>query len=220
MNIKNLGLSFQNAIFDEKIGAIKEFPSRMINAIMSVLVEIGEKGSIFLSKALDIISKYLNDAYLVSEKTQDILEELTYNVKIQSLILAPLTAGIVVGLTVLVLSIFFYVGGSLESAKQFFSSMGGFGDITSGGIFTIFNFTTLIPVPYFQLIVGVYLLEVSLLMSYFYGEVVYGDDEISKKSVFWKTLLIVLIIYTIVSLLIYYGTKSFINIEEFAKVMQ
>jgi Flp pilus assembly protein TadB len=215
-----LGLSFFPAIFDEKAGAIRDYPSRMIHAMMSVITEIGEKGSIYLSHALDVMSKYLSDAKEVSEKTQDILEEVSYDVKIQSLVLAPLTAGIVVGLTIFVLAIFFYLGGSLQSLQASFKGMGSFKDIASGGIFGIFNFTSLISAPYFQLIVGLYLLEVTWLMSYFYGELTCGDDEISKSLVFAKTLLIAFVLYVVVMLAIYYGIKSFINIEEFAKMVK
>ena len=215
-----LGLSFFPAIFDERVGAIKDYPSRMIHAIMSVITEIGEKGSIYLSHALDVISQYLSDAKEVSEKTQSILEEVSYDVKIQSLVLAPLTAGIVVGLTILVLAIFFYLGGSLQSLQEYFKNLGALKDLASGGIFGIFNFTSLISASYFQLIVGIYLLEVTWLMSYFYGELTCGDDEISKSLVFSKTLAIVLILYVVTMLAIYYGTKSFINIEEFARMVK
>jgi len=220
VNNIRVGYSFVSAIFDERVGAIKEYPSRMLHAMMSVIAEIGEKGSIYLSHALDVMSKYLSDAKEVTEKTQSILEEVSYDVKIQSLVLAPLTAGIVVGLTILTLAIFFYLGGSLQNLQEFFGGMGGLKDVASGSIFGIFNFTNLISAACFQLIVGIYLLQVSWLMAYFYGELIHGDDEISKSLVFAKTLLIALILYVSVLLAIYYGTKSFINIEEFAKMVK
>jgi Flp pilus assembly protein TadB len=218
-NIK-IGLSFFPAIFDEKFGAIKDYPSRMLHAMMSLIIEIGERGSIYLSHALDVMSTYLTDAKEVSEKTKDVLEEVSYDVKIQSLVLAPLTAGIVVGLTILTLAIFFYLGGSLQSLEGYLKGMGSFKDIASGGIFGIFNFTKLISASYFQLIVGIYLLEITWLMSYFYGELTCGDDEVSKSKIFMMNLLIALVLYIAIVLAIYYGTNSFINIEEFAKMVK
>jgi magnesium-transporting ATPase (P-type) len=98
--------------------------------------------------------------------------------------------------------------------------MGSFKDIASGGIFGIFNFTKLISASYFQLIVGIYLLEITWLMSYFYGELTCGDDEVSKSKIFMMNLLIALVLYIAIVLAIYYGTNSFINIEEFAKMVK
>jgi Flp pilus assembly protein TadB len=219
-NITRLGLPFSKAIFDEKLGAIREFPSRMLNAIMGVIVEIGERGSIFLSDAVLAISKYLNDARVVSEKTKGIMEEVTYDIRIQSLALAPITSGVIVGLTVFTLAIFFYFGGSIQSLKENLSSLGPAQDLTTGGIFSLVNFSRLISIPIFQLIVGIYLFEVTMLMCYFYAEINYGDDEISKCDVYWKTLLIVLIIYTALVLGLYYGIKSFINIQEMVKAIK
>jgi hypothetical protein len=77
----------------------------------------------------------------------------------------------------------------------------------------------LIPAPFFQLIVGVYLLELTYLLSYLYNEITYGDDEISKKNYVFKTFLVVFVFYFIVISSIYFGIKSLINLEEIAKMV-
>jgi hypothetical protein len=218
-NITQFGMSFRDAIFDNRIGVIREYPSKTIDSVMSLVSEISGKSSLFLSDALENISKYLNGIRSVDEETKNIFEEVTYDIQIQSLVVAPLVAGIVVGLTVFTLSIFFYLGGSLESVEKYFGSLGSAGSLASIGMFNIFNFSKMVPVPYLQMIVGVYLLEVTFLMAYFYGEINYGDDEVSKSFAMAKTLLIVIVLYTAIVLGIYYGIKSFINLEEFAKTV-
>lgn len=219
INITELGMSFKDAIFDRKSGAILEYPSRTIEAVMSVLSEISEKGSFFLSKALEMISKYLKGIRSIDEETKKIFEEIIHSIEMQSLVVAPLTSGVVVGLTVFTLSIFFYLGGSLQNVNEYFGSLGTAGSMVGTGIFEIFNFSKMVPVPYFQLVVGIYLIEITYLMSYFCSELNYGDDDVSKAYAMAKAMFISLLLYSIIIVGLYYGVKSFINLEEFAGMM-
>ncbi|OYT42716.1 MAG: hypothetical protein B6U78_00320 [Candidatus Aenigmarchaeota archaeon ex4484_224] len=215
-NIKQIGLGLSDAIFHKKYGAINEFKSKVISTTMLLVVEISKKGPFYLSKALDFISKYLENAKRTSEKSLSILEEITSNIKMQSTVIAPITSGIIVGLTVFTLAIFFYLGGTIQQASKIFEQK-SFSNFLDFGYFSILSITSLTPVPIFQIIVGIYLLEITYLLTYLYGEIVYGNDEVSKARLFAKNILISTLIYIILVLLIYFGIKVMINIEELAK---
>jgi Flp pilus assembly protein TadB len=213
-----LGSTLQNALFGEG-GVLQKYPSRMLKMVMGLIVDISQASSYYLSNTLENISKYLRDALALDLKTKDILSQISYDTQMHSLVVAPLTAGIVVGLTVFTVSLFVYFGGSIQEMQEVFSTYGPIGSTFQQGFFLLINFSNLIPAPFFQLIVGVYLLELTYLLSYLYNEITYGDDEISKKNYVFKTFLVVFVFYFIVISSIYFGIKSLINLEEIAKMV-
>src|SRR3989344_2621398 len=58
-NIRRLGMSMNNAIFGER-GAIRNFPSGLIETSMKVLIESSKKGPLIVAKSLVSISVYVN----------------------------------------------------------------------------------------------------------------------------------------------------------------
>ena len=67
-NIRMQGMNLQDAIFNEKNGAITTYPSSLIESTMKVLVESARKGPQVVSKALLSIADYLDRIYKVSER--------------------------------------------------------------------------------------------------------------------------------------------------------
>jgi hypothetical protein len=132
---------------------------------------------------------------------------------------APLTAGIIVGLTIFVLAIFFFFRGSITGIKSFFEQYGVAGSAASFGFLALLNVEKIVPAPIFQLIVGIYLIELNLLLSYFYNEIMFGESEHLRSENTFKTLLITIPFYIGLVLLMYFGINLFVNMKELAKVV-
>ncbi|MEM2506781.1 MAG: hypothetical protein QXG39_03780 [Candidatus Aenigmatarchaeota archaeon] len=212
-NIKSLGMTLNSAIFDEKVGVINSYPSRLITISFKLLVDISKKGMYFLSLALKYMSEFLKDANEVNNMADEILSETTSDMQIQAWIFAPLSAGIVVGLMAIVIFIFSFFGESLEDVNKFFQQT-GFGEAGESIFPILLDVGKQIPFPFFQIIVGIYLVEVVCLISNFLGEINYGDDEVSKLVNLGKLMLIAIVIYTITVCTIYFGISSILNFSQ------
>ena len=214
-----VGMTIDKAIFDEKFGAIKNYPSSLLKMISRVMVDISKTGSKFLSLALEDLSNYLNKVKELDLKTKEILSEVVHEIRINSLVVAPLTAGIVVGLTIIVLSIFFYFRGSIAGMENFFKQYGEIGELTSFGFLSMLTVTKLIPSSVFQLVVGIYLIELSLLLNYFYNEIMFGEDEHSRSRNYYVSLLETILLYIFIVFVIYFVINVLTNMKELAKIV-
>lgn len=216
-NIRSLGATLEEAVFDKNIGAINSYPSRIISASMKVITDLSKRGSAFVSIALESMSRFLRDADEVSKATDEILSDVTSEMQVINMVFAPITAGIVVGLMAIVIYLFAYFGQSLENVHDFLIKT-GMGSTATTGYDFLFNITKQIPFPYFQLIVGIYMIEVVSMLSYFLGEIRYGDDEVRKMFSLGKSLLIALAIYSFVVSAIYFGVSSLLNVSQLGEL--
>ncbi len=213
-NIKMFGAPLEVATFDSKIGAIKDYPSRVIKAVMSLVIDIGSRGMAFLSAALKSMSDFLKDADEVNRAADEILSEVTSDMQVQAWVFAPLAAGIVVGLMAMVIYLFAFFGQSLEKIGYFFNQTGA-GPQGLAAFSFLLNAGKQIPFPFFQIIVGTYMVEVVYMLASFLGELTYGEDEVSKLMNVGKIMFIALTIYSISVCGIYFGITSFINLSQF-----
>lgn len=211
-NIKTFGMTLESAIFEKKIGAIATYPSRMLTFTFRLIVDFSQRGMAFLSIALRSISEFLKDADEVNNITTEILSETTSDMEIQSLIFAPLSAGIVVGLMAIVIYIFAFFSGSMQSIQSWMGS-NAIGSSGFSAFSFLFNLGKQIPFHYFQIIVGIYMIEMVFIISHFLGELKYGDDEVSKMFNLGKVMLVGIIIYSVTACLLYFGMSSLINLQ-------
>ncbi|MGC8812350.1 MAG: hypothetical protein ACP5O8_02070 [Candidatus Aenigmatarchaeota archaeon] len=201
-NIENFGVTLEQAVFDERYGAILKYPSTLIETVMRALVEIQKKGSLAISKTMLTISTYLKNVHSVEESLKDLMSEITSSLKIQALLLAPLTGGIVVALAAIIMQLLVV----LENAELLYKQVEGFGPLASAGKGILSSFISLdsmIPVHLFQITIGIYIIEIIALMSIFSSIIENGEENIIKRSTMGKRVLIGVIFYLITLIIIY-----------------
>ena len=194
-NIKQQGMNLQDAIFNNKTGALITYPSSLIESTMKVLVESARKGPQVVSKALLSIADYLDRIYKVSERLKDLLSEITSSMKSQVSFLTPLIAGIVVGIgsmiTTIIGGLSTSLGGATEGADT--SVLAGASNLAN--IFPIDKLMS----PYFlQLIVGLYVVEMVIVLTIHANGIENGVDKLNEeytlgKNLYRGTLLYILI---------------------------
>ncbi len=192
-NIKNLGMGVSDAIFDRKVGAILGFPSALVESSMKVLVESARKGPKIAAQAMVNVSEYVKDIHRVNERLRDLLSDIISDMKQQINFLAPAISGIVVGITSMVVMILGSLGTQL-------------GNIVAGGETTtplptgILNmFGNSIPTYYFQIIVGVYIVEIIFLLTVLVNGVENGSDKLAERYSLGNNLLKGTILYVFIS---------------------
>jgi hypothetical protein len=211
-NIETFGMTFEQAIFDEKHGAMKEYPSRLIEAVMRATTEISRRGMDAVSKSMVTISSYLKDVKSVENDLRDMMSEVTSTMQIQANVLAPLSTGIVVSVTAIVFQMLLILKSSIDAIRSSLSAAGTIGLAGSTAFESLIQVNQIMPVQYFQLLVGTYMIEIVVMLAMFLSTIQNGDESILKKQLVAKTLMWGTIIYAILAMAIFAGFTSLIPI--------
>ncbi len=204
MNIRRLGMSVQQAIFDPERGALRHFPNPLIESSMRVLTESLKKGPLVASQALLNIAEYIRQIHRVNERLRDLLADVIADMKQQVNFLAPAIAGIVVGITAMIMTILTQL---THLFKQFSQLSGVSMDAAAGAAGNIESFKTLVtmfgdgvPPYYFQLIVGLYILQITFILTILINGVENGADPLAERYLLGKHYLRVSILYGLIAL--------------------
>ena len=76
VNLRKMGMSLKDAIFNTKIGAIIGYPSSLVESTMKILVESSKKGPKVVAQSLVSISTYVNSLHKVNERYSKLEERL------------------------------------------------------------------------------------------------------------------------------------------------
>ncbi len=200
-NIRMLGLSVTDAIFDEKVGAINQYPSSLIESSMKIMAETSQKGPSVVSKALISISTYLDRINKVNERLKDLLAETVGSMRAQISFLSPVISGIVVGIGTMITSIIGSLGPALQQAtaspdgaSSTASQFGAMGQFTE-----LFPIDKLIPPFYFQMVVGLYLIEVVFILTILANGIDSGVNKLKEEDSLARNLYKSAIFYIILA---------------------
>ncbi len=195
-NIRNLGMGLQKAIFDEVQGGILFFPSTLIESSMQILIEAAKKGPLVASRSLLTISEYVDRIRKVNERLKDLLADILSSMKSEITFLTPLIAGIVVGVGSMVVTIINKLSiqfASLEGAQ----AGGEFSGIAA--IANVLRIQDVIPGFQFQIVVGLYVIEIIIILTMLSTTVERGVDTTTTRYRLSKNLLTGMGLYILVS---------------------
>ena len=196
INIQKLGMSVKEAIFNKENGAIWYYPSSLIESSMKVLLQTARKGPLVVSKALVSISLYIDRIHQVNERLKDLLSEIISSMKAQISFLTPVIAGIVVGIATMIVTILGKLSAQLTETSQE-NIEGGFGGI--GAVAGLFQIQNIIPSYYLQLIVGLYVVEIGIILTILSNGIENGADKLNEQYLLGKNLYKSTILYFLVA---------------------
>jgi hypothetical protein len=196
LNLTKNGMSLKEAIFDPERGAIIGYPSPLVQSSMEVLLESARKGPQVVARSLTSISNYVNNVHRVDERLKDLLSEIISSMKSQINFMAPVISGIVVGISSMIIGVISKLSGLLTRTQG--------GDI-SGGINVavladLFSKTDTIPGYWFQIVVGVYVVQIIYVLSVLANGIEFGVDKLNEKNSIGKNVLRGTMIYLFVAL--------------------
>ena len=144
------------------------------------------------------IREYVNKIHEVNERLKDLLADVTSSMQSQISFMTPAIAGIVVGVSYMVVAIINklteqLVAGAAAVQDQ---SVGGL-----GGLVSLIKIENVVPSYHFQLIVGLYVLEVIVILTYLNNSIENGLDNIAFKNSLSKNLIFGMSLYFIISLI-------------------
>lgn len=193
-NIRRLGMSIKQAIFDNKIGAIIIYPSNLIESSMKVLIESSKKGPTIAAQALLNISRYVKEIHRVNERLEDLMTDIISSMNSQISFLTPVISGIVVGITSMVT----YILSRLKSQMETLGADSPAGQFQ--GILNIFGDG--IPTYYTQIIVGIYLIQITYLLTTISNSIQNGSDKLNEENMLGKNLTKTALLYVVISLVV------------------
>jgi hypothetical protein len=191
-------MSVKKAIFDKKHGAINEYPSNLIETSMKILIESAKKGSMIASQALIGVSNYVKRMHRVEERLQDLMTDVVSSMQAQIKFLTPVIAGVVIGITSMITTI-------LGSLTKHMSALSGTGvEGTAGvsgmqGIGLLDLFSAGVPTYYFQIIVGIYVVQIIFILTVISNGIINGSDKLNEKYQLSKNLISSTLLYCVIS---------------------
>ncbi|MFH1589521.1 MAG: hypothetical protein ABIB43_03060 [archaeon] len=193
VNIRKLGFSVEQAIFDKKRGAINYFASPIIESSMKVLIESSKKGPMVASSAIINVSNYIKEMHRVDERLRDLMAEVISSMKSQISFLTPAITGIVIGITSMITAI---LGGLGEKLGALSSET----DVAGSGILTMFG--NGVPTYFFQIIVGVYVVQIVFLLTVLINGIENGADKLNERYMLGQNLVKTTITYSAIAFII------------------
>ncbi len=200
-NIKQMGMGVKDAIFDARRGAILAFPSTLIESSMKVLVDSARKGPQVVAKCLVSISIYMERIHQVGERLKDLLAEITTSMKSQIVFLTPMIAGVVVGIGSMITSIIGRLSTQLGTFTGADTATEGLG-FNPANLIGLFPTNKLMPPYFFQLVVGLYVVEIIIILTYLSNAIENGDDQLTEKNRLGKNLYTSTLFYCILAFVI------------------
>ncbi|MEM3126485.1 MAG: hypothetical protein QW331_00230 [Candidatus Woesearchaeota archaeon] len=192
INMRKLGMGVERAIFDPQQGALVYFPSKLIESSMKVLVESARKGPSVAAAALINVSEYIKEIHRVEERLKDLLSEIISSMKSQISILTPAIAGIVVGITSMIVTILGALSANLKSlgaGTAEVGAVGTFADLFGDGV----------PTHHFQIIVGLYVVQITYILSIIQNGVENGNEKLSENYLVGNNLVKSTVTYALIS---------------------
>jgi len=176
-NIQQLGMSLERALFDRKRGAIIYYPSPLVSTSMKILVESVKKGLQVAARSLMSISDYVKNIQKINQRLKDLLAEVVSDMKSNMTFLAPLLAGIVIGLSAMITIILNKLTSLQITGSQ--EAVGGLGNLAT--ITRLFNLTEMIPPYFLQITIGIYIIEIIFILTAALVTVDSGKDTLKEK---------------------------------------
>ena len=194
LNIRRLGLSIDRAIFDPQHGALVSFPSNLIESSMKVLTQAIRKGPLIAAQALTNVARYIKEIHKVNERLKDLMADVISSMKSQIKFLTPAIAGVVIGITSMITSILGRLSGQLKDVTASVASSDTAGP---SGILSLFG--NGIPTYYFQIIVGIYVVQITYILTIISNGVENGSDKLSERYQLGNNLIRSTLLYVIIS---------------------
>ena len=188
-NVMVLGLTLKSAIFDPTYGAMKYIPSRMINSAFNILTDSIELGPEVASVSLISVSNQMRNIQKIKETMKASLSDITGMMGTMGTFVGPVVLGVVASLQSIIKSILGQVakGGSSMSASGTGQSAMGITEDTMANIASPQDF---------QIIVGIYILELVIILGYFSAKINHGDNKTAVMLSIAKSLPLSIIVFT------------------------
>ena len=140
------------------------------------------------------ISRYVKEIHRVNERLRDLMADIIASMKSQISFLTPVIAGIVIGITSMITAILGKLGSQLGGLAQ----QGGDAAATQMDMGALFGDG--IPTFYFQIIVGLYVIQIVAILTMLINGIENGADKLSERYALGNNLIRSSLLYAFIAL--------------------
>ncbi len=195
--MNRLSMSFEDSLFHPVYGALKDYPSALIHTIMRSVSGTLERGSKYAAVTMLTIATYLRTMRSTQEKINDLLSSTVSSMKFQAYVLVPAISGVVIAISDLIIRMLSGLSTTFASiSKNLPSDAAGMSPVS------IIDIKQSMPAELLQIVVGIYVVEILVLLAIFVTRIEIGIDEIKQSDNIWKFVLIGLTSYIVILLII------------------
>ena len=190
-NMKSFGMTFESALMHPKVGALQYYPSSLIRNVMKTVTDTAKRGVQYASESMLTVSRYLKSVRETQEYIRDLMSETMGTMRFMAFAMAPMVTGLVVSMSQIIIQVLGFLGRKLNEV--------GFQTVFGVDASKILGNTTSLTATMFQLIAGVYLMEVALIIAIFVTKISRGDDKVAQWYLAGKMLAVGIMIYILVT---------------------
>jgi glucan phosphoethanolaminetransferase (alkaline phosphatase superfamily) len=194
-----MGMTLDAAVFDETFGAMRNLPSRVISSGMRFLADSVELGVNVAARSLITLSLQMRNAKKIDDSLKRLLEDVTTMLKTMATFVAPIVLAVVSAMQKMILSSIASSGANAaeSSADQMAATgVGGFGGM--GKMFANPDIAKESADPAtFTLIMGVYVIEVVALLTYFNAQIEDPRNRLHVYTAISAALPVAVILYCV-----------------------
>ncbi len=201
-NVKTMGLTLEDAVFNPIFGALRDVPSDVLQRAFRLVVHAVSLGTELAAKALLTFSEQLRNEFMIKRAIREKLAEIATMMNAMAFLVAPVVLGITVALEQVIVASLIGMGGTEVEIPEEVSTQLGF------AVPKMQAATANIASPAeFLVIVGVYVLEITALLVYFSTYLQEGPDRLRLL----RNLAIALPVATLLFVLSSWGSLSLVQ---------
>lgn len=185
--LQSLNISVRDAFFHPEYGSLRYVSSDRIKALTRLIVEGVSKSQVAVSLSIVRIADHLRELQDVEGKIREMLHELTSTLRATTTVFAPLIAGVTLSITGLIGSIL----GSVE--VRFAELPEDVSGVVPVSVFAVGNFDP----ELFVLVIGVYLVELVVLLTRFVNGIEEGDDRALLWYSVGRTMVVSVMVFSV-----------------------
>ncbi len=173
-NIELLGLPLKEAVFDKNYGSLKNIPSKTIQTGMKIMVDSVKLGVNVAARTLISLSLQLRNSEKVNETLKVLISDTTGMMSTMAIFIAPIVLGVTTALQkVVMLTLATIYNSNINQTLDTLGNVSGsvpfnVPDVSGMGLnVTGASLSAMVTPIQFLLIVGVYVIELVIIMTYF-----------------------------------------------------
>ncbi len=200
-NITTLGMTIDEAVFNPQFGALKDLPSKTLENGMRITIDSIGLGVNVAAKSLIGLALQLRNAEKIDELLRNLLSSVTSMLKTMGTFIAPIVLGVVTSLQGVIVNAM--SSNCADTPVQSTApGVGGFSGASNiGSLFckTGADKAATTDPATFTLIMGIYVIEVVMILTYFNSQVEDSNNKLHTYMEIAKALPIATIIFALVA---------------------
>ncbi len=182
------GMTFDDALLDNKVGVLRNYPSQRIFEIMDTLRKAIKKGIHEAGVICKNISHFLGYLRKTEELVNDLLHDTISSITLYSSFIIPFLCGVIASVSTFMIIMLQNIVKILERIES--KIIGGIAAKSLEKLSeTFIELHNVMPATLFMLIISIYVIEMLIILGFFINGIKEGFDDISRDYIIGKLLM-------------------------------